>query len=263
MLPAGVGAELASCQPREDLLGSGLEMTPRERVLVVENEDGAGPEMFGQWLSGAGVKVDLWRPYRGETMPEATTGAVMVLGGEMSAWDDHGSPWLGQVRTLLAEATAKGQAVLGICLGAQMLAVACGGRVEESQHGGELGLARIELTAEARRDRLFGAIASPAEAVVWHNDEVVQLPEGAVLLGSSPACKVQAFRIGDRAWGVQFHPEVTTAALEAWAAADGSQRPGRQARLQLVIAEVAAAEARFLACWQGFAERFADIVLQN
>ena len=152
----------------------------------------------------------------------------MVLGGEMGACEDHRAPWLGQVRAMLAEATVNGQAVLGICLGAQMLAVACGGRVKPIAPGGEMGLGRIELTAEARSDRLFGPIASPAEAVQWHNDEVVQMPEGAVLLASSLACRVQAFRIGDRAWGVQFHPEVTGAVLRAWATAERPQQPPRR-----------------------------------
>ena len=209
-------------------------MTPRERVLVVENEDGAGPEMFERWFSAAGVDLELWRPYLGEAVPKARwLGAVMVLGGEMGACEDHRAPWLGQVRAMLAEATVNGQAVLGICLGAQMLAVACGGRVKPIAPGGEIGLGRIELTAEARSDRLFGPIASPAEAVQWHNDEVVQMPEGAVL---SP----RAWPVGFRLSALETVPGVCSSTRRSQAR---SSEPGprRSARNNL-RAEIS--------CWQ-------------
>ena len=103
---------------------------PRDgRVLVVEHERDAGPEMFGRWLAQAGVEVDICRPYAGDKLPGgADHRALMVLGGSMGACDDREVPWLAQVRTMLAQATSSGRAVLGICLGAQMLAAACGGR---------------------------------------------------------------------------------------------------------------------------------------
>ncbi|MGA3217371.1 MAG: type 1 glutamine amidotransferase [Acidimicrobiales bacterium] len=207
-----------------------LNTTGCERVLVVENEPDAGPEMFQHWLSGAGLRVELWRPYAGHVLPSRLEGAgLLVLGGEMGALDDDKAPWLAQVRAMLEEATAQGRPVLGICLGAQMLAAACGGRVEPARSGGELGLDRIELNDEAHRDRLFAGIAPPVEVVQWHNDEITELPPGAVLLASSPRCAVQAFRIGERAWGV---------------------------------ASVASAETRLFALWRGFAERFAAVMRQ-
>jgi GMP synthase (glutamine-hydrolysing) len=238
-------------------------MADREHVLVVENEDGAGPEMFQQWLAAAGVAVELCRPYAGEPVPARLEhGGVMVLGGEMGACEDDRAPWLVPVRQLLAEATHNGLPVLGICLGAQMLATACGGRVEASRSGGELGLGQIELTDKAGGDRLFAGIASPAEVVQWHNDEITELPDGAIVLASSAACRVQAFRVGVRAWGVQFHPEVTSAVLRGWADAGGQMTSGRRRRLDSVIAEVAVAESRLFSCWQGLAERFAAVVKQ-
>jgi GMP synthase (glutamine-hydrolysing) len=236
-------------------------MTDRPHVLVVENESGAGPFLFEQWLRAAGVAVDLCRPHAGERLPGVVTeDGVIVLGGGMGAGDDHTASWLAPLRSLLAQAVNEGKAVLGICLGSQLLASACGGRVEPSRKGGELGLGTIELNDHGRRDRLFSGIASPVAAVQWHDDEVTRLPEGALLLASSERCEVQAYRIGDRAWGVQFHPEVTSAVLRGWADGETQLEAARQARLEEAIDEVAANETRLLESWRGFAERFAEVV---
>ncbi len=233
-------------------------------VLVVEHEPDAGPEMFGEWLAAAGVAVDVCRPYAGDELPERVDhGGLMVLGGSMGACDDHEAPWLAEVREMLAEATGAGRPVLGICLGAQMLAAACGGRVEPHPTGGELGVVKIDLNDEARRDPLFASIASPAESVQWHVDEITELPPGAVLLASSPSCAVQAFRLGVRAWGVQFHPEAGGSVMQAWADSEGQLPPERMRRVELAIAEVRDAERRLFGCWQGFADRFAAIVKEG
>lgn len=231
------------------------------RVLAVEHEQDAGPEMFGQWLTAAGVRVDVCRPYAGEELPDhIEPGGLMVLGGSMGACDDDEVPWLARVRRLLAEATARGRPVLGICLGAQMLAVAMGGHVEPSRSGGELGLRKIDLNYESRKDPLFAGMPSPAEAAQWHDDEITELPRGALLLASSATCSVQAFRMGERSWGVQFHPEASGAVMQAWADAESALPPPRLAAIKLAIAEVAQAEDRLFDQWRGFAERFAQIV---
>ncbi len=239
-------------------------MTAVGRVLVVEHEPDAGPEMFGEWLAGAGVAVDICRPYAGDEIPERVDhGGLMVLGGSMGACDDHEAPWLARVRTMLAEAAGVGRPVLGICLGGQMLAAACGGRVEPSPAGGELGVVKIDLNDEASRDAIFAGIASPAESVQWHVDEITELPHGAVLLASSPSCAVQAFRLGARAWGVQFHPEAGRSVMQAWADAEEQALPDRTRQMALAIAEVRAAEKRLFECWHGLAERFASIVKEG
>ena len=239
-------------------------MTSTDRVLVVEQEHDAGPEMFQEWLTVAGVEVDLWRPYAGEAVPKyGDHGGLIVLGGSMGVTDDEAAPWLAQVRAMLAGAVTQELPVLGICLGAQLLALACGGRVEPSHSGGELGLGKIELNGESRRDRLFTGISSPVEAAQWHHDDITELPRGAVLLGSSPRCEIQAYRLGDRAWGVQFHPEVSAGTLEAWAATEGELPVSATARMEIAISEVKRAESRLFECWQGFAQRFAHLVQQG
>jgi len=239
-------------------------MAARDRVLVVEHEEGAGPEMFGHWLNDSRIAIEVCRPYAGDPLPgRLDHGGLMVLGGSMGACDDGEAPWLAGVREMLAEATSSRRAVLGICLGGQMLAVACGGRVAPSRAGGELGLGKVELKEESRTDRLFGGMTSPLEAAQWHEDEITELPAGAVLLASSPACAVQAFRLGDRAWGVQFHPEASSALMQAWADAEDSLPPERLRQMDLAISEVRAAEDRLYGYWQGFAERFAEVVREG
>jgi GMP synthase (glutamine-hydrolysing) len=232
-------------------------------VLVVENQDDAGPERFGSWLTAAGIELELCCPHAGDSVPERLErGGLIVLGGDMGAADDHRAPWLAKVRRLLARSVADARPVLGICLGAQLLAKACGGRVELSRSGGEIGLGKIDLNHEAASDRLFEAVASPVQAVQWHNDEITELPEDAVLLGSSTHCRVEAYRIGVCSWGVQFHPEVDISVLRAWARAEGAASPERRQQIERAIDEVAAAESRLLAGWRSFAERFATIVKQ-
>jgi len=239
-------------------------MNASGRVLVVEHEPDAGPEMFGEWLRAAGVTVDVCRPYAGDDLPERVDhGGLMVLGGSMGACDDHEAPWLARVRMLLAEAAMAARPVLGICLGGQMLAAACGGRVEPHPTGGELGVVKIDLNYESRRDPLFAGMASPAESVQWHVDEITELPPGAVLLASSPSCAVQAFRIGDRAWGIQFHPEAGGSVMQAWADSEDPLPPDRMRQVELAIAEVSEAESRLFECWYGFAVRFASIVKES
>jgi GMP synthase (glutamine-hydrolysing) len=238
-----------------------LEGKTSARVLVVEHEPGAGPEMFRPWLASAGVDVDVCRPYAGDALPRSVGhDGLLVLGGSMGAHDDQKAPWLAEVRTMLADTTAQGLPVLGICLGAQLLAAACGGLVEPSPSGGELGLGRIDLNEEALADRLFAGLASPVEAVQAHEDDITRLPDGAVLLASSALCRVQAYRIGHRAWGVQFHPEASAAVLQAWADAEADAPPSRRLRLTLAVADVRTAEDRLFRNWQELAVRFAAVV---
>ncbi len=231
------------------------------RVLVVQHESDAGPEMFRPWLAASGVDVDVCRPYAGDAIPNSVVhDGLLVLGGSMGAHDDAKAPWLVGVRTMLADTTARGLPVLGICLGAQLLAAACGGLVEPSPSGGELGLGRIDLNDAARADPLFAGVTSPVQAVQAHEDDITRLPGAAVLLASSALCRVQAYRIGHRAWGVQFHPEAGAAVLQAWADAEADAPASRRRRLALAVAEVRTAEDRLFRNWREFAARFAAVV---
>jgi GMP synthase-like glutamine amidotransferase len=132
-------------------------------------------------------------------------------------------PWLTGQHDLMREALDRGQPLMGVCLGGQLLARVAGAHVGPAARP-EIGWFEIELTPEGASDPVVGALPERFEAFEWHS-YAFDVPPGGVLLAESPAC-AQAFRIGEAAWGVQFHPEVTHEMLEAWrAGADGSAPP--------------------------------------
>jgi GMP synthase (glutamine-hydrolysing) len=156
--------------------------------------------------------VDLWR---GAGLPDPReTAGVVVLGGVMNVdqTDDH--PFLLPERDFLEGALEAELPVLGICLGGQLLARTLGARVEKSE-APETGFFPLHPTPEAADDPLFSCFRHGDRMFQWHED-TFELPEGASLLLVGNGVTHQAFRAGDRAWGVQFHPEVTPQLLEAW-----------------------------------------------
>ena len=207
-------------------------------LTVLEHGPSVPADRFVPWLTAAPADADqpvlrlrVIRLWAEEPLPAlADCGAgLLVLGGQQDAHDDAGSPWLPATRDLMAAAAASGLPTLGICLGAQLLAVATGGRVQVSAPPGrESGVVEIRPRPAAAADALLGGLAAgvpadhPGSAGVlarmpsMHADAVVELPEAAVWLASSALYPFQAFRIGS-AWGVQFHPEVSLQTFTAWA----------------------------------------------
>lgn len=161
------------------------------------------------------LAVHTVKPLAGQALPshDAVAGAV-VMGGPMSVDDTERHPALAAEREWLAEAVRREMPVLGICLGAQLLARALGAQVRAGE-GPELGFAPVEILDPD--DPLLGALAPGTTVLHWHCD-VFDLPEGAQPLARSAQTEHQAFRHGN-AWGVLFHPEADFALLEAWLAA--------------------------------------------
>ena len=139
--------------------------------------------------------------------------AIVSLGGAMSANDEQQHPFLRDEIALLRSAVVAGVPVLGISLGARILARSLGGTVRRAPTA-ERGWSDIQLTPAGRRDTLFTGLASPLRAFHWH-EEAFTLPPGAELLATSTACRNQAFRFA-MSWGVQFHPEIDAEMIENW-----------------------------------------------
>lgn len=139
---------------------------------------------------------------------------LIVLGGPISATDDANYPFLQDELQLLTERAHKTRPTLGICLGAQLIARALGGGVYPLPRK-ELGWGSIELTAKGRSSCLKHLAKGITPVLHWHGD-TFDLPEGAVRLAGSDLCKNQAFTVGNRILGLQFHPEVTANGLERW-----------------------------------------------
>jgi GMP synthase (glutamine-hydrolysing) len=159
--------------------------------------------------------VDLYRA--GATLPETGQAAALIfLGGPMSVNDDL--PYLAREMELIRQAIRRGQPVLGICLGAQLIARAAGAAVRRNPQK-EIGWFDVHLTGSGASDPLFAGMDRSENVFHWHG-ETFDLPDGASLLASSDACRHQAFRLGERTYGIQFHLEVTPAMIEDWSRQD-------------------------------------------
>jgi len=150
--------------------------------------------------------------------------ALIFLGGAMSANDDL--RYIDREFEYIKRALQRRQPVLGICLGAQLIAKALGARVYPNA-GKEIGWAPVSFTEAAHRDAIFHGLNT--EVIFHWHGETFDVPTGAELLASSSACHHQAFRWGDRVYGLQFHAEVTPAMIEQWCREDAACGEAREA----------------------------------
>jgi GMP synthase (glutamine-hydrolysing) len=230
------------------------------RLLVVQNAASDPVGRLGDWLTTAGLDLQVRRPYDGAVLPAELTGfgGLLVLGGGLSATDDSRAPWLPELRTLLRRAVATELPTLGVCLGAQLLAVASGGRVAPNPGGPEFGAQLIAKRAASADDPLFGALPITPDVVQWHFAAITTAPPGALQLASSPGCDLQAFRLGRLAWGIQFHIETTPEVVRAWAATDAEALEGYD--VELLLSRTDTVHADLAEVWAPFAASFADVV---
>jgi GMP synthase-like glutamine amidotransferase len=185
--------------------------------LVIQHVASESAFAIEEALHGAGVRIDTRRVYEGDAVPEEVSGleGVVVMGGPMSAASDDGFPTRRAEIALLQDAIGEGVPVLGVCLGAQLVAAAGGAAVYKGELGPEVGWSSVNLTDECAEDRIFADLPASLTVLQWHGD-TFDFPAGAQHLISNPVYPHQAFRIGDVAWGVQFHLEVTEAAVEGF-----------------------------------------------
>lgn len=228
-------------------------------LLVVQNSAIDPPARLGQWLTAAGLMLDVREMFAGATVPTDLTGhsGLLVMGSEVGALEDERAPWLPAVRALLQEAVRAEVPTLGVCLGAQLIAASQGGRVEVGADGPEIGPQLIAKRAVSATDPLFGPLPITPDVIQWHYDVVTRLPGNAMLLASSPVYEVQAFRMGRLCWAVQGHIETTPEMVRAWAASD-QDRLGVD--LDRVLERSDAVHDDIAETWQPFAERFAEVV---
>lgn len=236
-------------------------------VLAIQNDPTDPPLMLAGWLAEAGVQIRVIEAWDGAPVPRQVPDevhGVIPLGGVMGAMDDDAAPWLPDERALLVDAVDRGIPVLGICLGGQLLAAAMGGRVTLGP-ATEIGVVDVQLTPEGQRDPVLShAVPRSGEdipAAQWHQDNIVDLPSGAELLLTNSACRVQGFRIGQNAYGLQLHPELDVATFADWAAMsddEALQRSGVSAAS--ANAAIAQAEPALIRAWRPVAHAWADLV---
>ncbi|MCW2725173.1 MAG: putative glutamine amidotransferase [Frankiales bacterium] len=232
------------------------------RALVVTHEESGPVGTFGDWFPAAGIELDLLEPWRGDALPERVDAhdALIVLGGSQQAYDDRSAPWLRATKDLLRAALADDVPVLGICLGGQLLAEAAGGRVAPGAEGPEIGPRLIAKRDAAGDDPLFERIPLSPMVIQWHWDAIVDLPPGAVLLAASPRYPHQAFRVGQKAYGLQFHIETPPELVVAWAAADAEALRELGFDPVTVVERSVDVLPEIEEVWRPFVERFAALV---
>ena len=184
------------------------------RVLVIMHVENEGPGVFGELLQAAGVEVRVARLHLGDSLPEPREfDAVLSMGGPMNVYEEERYPFLRDETRFLQAATERDLPVLGICLGAQMIAKAAGAAVTKN-HVEEVGWSAVRLTGEGQADPLFRGLPATLPVFQWHGD-TFGIPEGGALLATGSDCHHQALRFR-RSYGLQFHLEADRALLAEW-----------------------------------------------
>lgn len=185
------------------------------QVLAVVHGDEVRSGVFADPIAAGGHELEEWSIARRAAPSRALEAydAAIVFGGSMHADEEETHPWLRGEKELLRRFLDVGTPVLGVCLGGQLVAHAAGAWVGRAREP-EIGWHEVELTPAAASDPVFARLPRRFQALQWHY-YAFEVPRGGVELARSPVCS-QAFRLGELAWGVQFHPEVTLAMVEQW-----------------------------------------------
>lgn len=199
------------------------------RVAIIENTAVTHHGQVGVALHEAGARIDLWKPWRDNALPDlGAYDAVVAFGGEQNALADATHPYLPKLAHLMKESAEMGIATLGICLGSQVFARGAGA-TNHIGTAGEYGWTEVQRTDAGRDDPLLAALPDRFPILQWHSDTFT-LPLGAVHLATSPTAAVQAFRYGRAGYATQFHFEANRAVATDWsrefAEAFEAARPG-------------------------------------
>ena len=189
------------------------------RILVFQHVDCEHPGSLRGFLAEDGIKWDPTYLHRGNEIPNFDNyDALWVMGGPMDIWDIEEHPWLIEEKAAIKHWVKDlCKPYLGLCLGHQLLADALGGECRP-QETAEIGLLEIELTEEGLLDPLFKGTPNKQKCLQWHSVQVTQVPENTVILAKSEICAVQAMRVGENAWSMQYHVEIEPDTVDNWVA---------------------------------------------
>jgi GMP synthase (glutamine-hydrolysing) len=184
-------------------------------VLIVKHADFEGPGSIELQLKEEKVPYQILNLERGNHFPKLDDLThIILLGGPMNVYEEDQYPFLRQEDLFIKEAIQRGKRILGICLGAQLIAKALRAKVYKAPVK-EIGWYDLSLTEEGRGDPLFSLFPGIFSAFQWHGD-TFDLPNAAKLIATSVPIPNQAFRYGENAYGLQFHQEVTEGMIELW-----------------------------------------------
>ncbi len=226
-------------------------------VLVFQHDPYDGPGYLGEALLRRGASLDIVRLDDKEAVPDISAyDMLLVMGGTMNVYQEEKYPWLVEETQAIRQAVETGKSVLGVCLGGQLLAKALDAQVHLGA-ATEIGLTPITLTEAGEADPLFEGL-SQVEAVEWH-DDTFDIPAGAVALARSEGCAHQAFRFGERAYGLQFHPEVSPMMLAEWINEDGDLSSDRSSFQRAVEAKAGELRAQASRLIDNFIQRYTSL----
>jgi GMP synthase (glutamine-hydrolysing) len=190
------------------------------KVYVLQHHAAENLGRISDALEGAALAWQYVRVADGQAVPKdmKAAGGLIVMGGPMGVYQTDRHPWLRDEMALINDAIKHNLPVLGVCLGAQIVATALGAKVVRNPSGKEIGWHPITLEEAAKKDRLMRELPDKLTPFHWHGD-IFELPSGAVSLARSEKTPCQAFRYGDKVYALQFHFEVTSEGVRAMAAA--------------------------------------------
>ena len=187
-----------------------------EKIVVVKHIANEGPGVIGPFFKERGWQIDTVDLSKGDVLPEElrSIGAVVVLGGPMNVYEEKKYSFLKDEDAFIRKALIEEVPILGVCLGAQLLAKTCGAAVKKAPHK-EIGWYKVRKTPEGKRDSLFRGVSESIHVFQWHGD-TFDVPENGMLLAEGKGCRNQAFRVGQNGYGVQFHLEITEEMIRDW-----------------------------------------------
>ena len=188
-------------------------------ILYIKHIGIEGPETLGAFFTQRGFFSKTVEAWAGEPFPDDLSAfqAVVALGGPMNVYEEERYPFLKQDQLFIQKVLEESVPFLGICLGSQLLAKACGAKVYRAREE-EIGFSPIQLTSEGLQDPLLAGMPPKLRVFQWHGD-TFDIPAQAVLLAGGTVCPHQAFRVGPCAYGLQFHVEITGNSIQEWSAA--------------------------------------------
>ncbi|MBM4338499.1 MAG: type 1 glutamine amidotransferase [Deltaproteobacteria bacterium] len=195
-------------------------------VLIIKHAEIEGPGLIGDLLVQGKIPYQMIELYLNTPLPKPEGFShIVILGGPMNVYEEDQYPFLRNEDIFIKEAIQRGRAILGICLGAQLIAKALGAKVFKAPVK-EIGWYEVSLTRVGSQDPLFSNLPKKFPVFQWHED-TFEIPRGGQLIATSSPVSHQAFRYGEAAYGLQFHLEVTKEMIRDWLEADedGDKKP--------------------------------------